>query len=61
MELFNAEKHLEYPMILYFTNPYRQLLLKLCCVNNVSLCGILTFQKASLINHPCSQIADYCA
>ena len=61
MEQFNAENHLEYPVISYFTNPYRQLLLKLCCENNVSLCGILMFQKASPINHPCSQIADYCA
>ena len=61
MEQFNAEKHLEYPMISYFTNPYRQLLLKLCCANNVSLCEILTFRKASSINYPCSQIADYYA
>ena len=37
MEQFNAENHLEYPVISYFTNPYRQLLLKLCCVNNISV------------------------
>ena len=47
--------------ISYFTNPYRQLLLKLCCENNIFLCGILMLQKASSIDHPCSQIADYYA
>ena len=37
MEWFNAENCLEYLVILYFINPYRQLLLKLCCANNVSV------------------------
>ena len=61
MEQFNAENHLEYPFNFIFHKSLQAAAAQNYVVQTTYLCGILMFQEVSPTNHPCSQIADYCA